>query len=403
MARASRSLGCGFVSGGCAGLVSSLFVVFLVALIHLADAAACLLDIDVRPALSGRLREHARRRVRDKIAASGAARRDEGDNAQQQPTPHRLAPLINARRNVGRASAFCEANRCGPELKKTGRKAHRHICDFSFARVVRAACAGLIVGLMGPRCPAFTAEIAHHRSSSGVSEVSIAQVPAGLILRFQTAKRVLRRSSGGGHVDVQAVQEIARQAALAHSLPPDYFLALIRRESGFDPASVSPAGAQGIAQFMPATAFERGLKNPFDPVEALAKAAELLSELRMHFGNLGLAAAAYNAGPERVQRWLSGQASLPAETTAYVRVVTGHAPSDWAPSGGLPGVRTRPNSEEAVGSGTASRIGRDWELEFLITLQASSPANNNRASRSAAAASQRERALCRSCIAQRVY
>ncbi len=64
--------------------------------------------------------------------------------------------------------------------------------------------------------------------------------------------------------------------------------------------------AQGIAQFMPGTASERRLLDPFDPVQALPKSAEFLSELRSQFGNLGLAAAAYNAGPRRVQEWLAG-------------------------------------------------------------------------------------------------
>ena len=63
--------------------------------------------------------------------------------------------------------------------------------------------------------------------------------------------------------------------------------------------------AQGIAQFMPGTADERGLLDPFNPVQALPKSAEFLAELRSEFGNLGLAAAAYNAGPRRVRDWLA--------------------------------------------------------------------------------------------------
>jgi hypothetical protein len=64
---------------------------------------------------------------------------------------------------------------------------------------------------------------------------------------------------------------------------------LIWQESRFDPAAVSRAGAQGVAQFMPATANWRGLSNPFDPVEAIAQSAKLLRDLRREFGNLGLA------------------------------------------------------------------------------------------------------------------
>jgi hypothetical protein len=87
--------------------------------------------------------------------------------------------------------------------------------------------------------------------------------------------------------------------------------------------------AQGIAQFMPYTADERGLLDPFNPVAALPKAAEFLSELRSQFGNLGLAAAAYNAGPGRVRSYLSGRGGMPAETRNYVRAITGRSVDDW--------------------------------------------------------------------------
>jgi hypothetical protein len=89
---------------------------------------------------------------------------------------------------------------------------------------------------------------------------------------------------------------------------------------------------------MPATANWRGLSNPFDPLEAIAiaESAKLLRDLRREFGNLGLAAAAYNAGSGRVRDWLAGRRELPAETRAYVRIVTGYSPQQWA--GGSAGV-----------------------------------------------------------------
>jgi len=78
------------------------------------------------------------------------------------------------------------------------------------------------------------------------------------------------------------------------------------------------------------TAAERRLWDPFDPVQALPKSAEFLRELRAQFGNLGLAAAAYNAGPQRIRDWLAGKRTLPSETEAYVRKITGHAAQEWA-------------------------------------------------------------------------
>jgi hypothetical protein len=81
---------------------------------------------------------------------------------------------------------------------------------------------------------------------------------------------------------------------------------------------------------MPATAHDRHLANPFDPAEALARSAELLRDLKEQFGNFGLAAAAYNAGPRRVRAWLGGARQLPGETLAYVRIVTGRTAAEWA-------------------------------------------------------------------------
>ena len=81
---------------------------------------------------------------------------------------------------------------------------------------------------------------------------------------------------------------------------------------------------------MPGTASERGLLDPFDPVAALPKSAEFLEELHIRFGNLGLAAAAYNAGPRRLQDWLDGRGSLPAETRNYVMTITGRTADEWA-------------------------------------------------------------------------
>jgi hypothetical protein len=121
------------------------------------------------------------------------------------------------------------------------------------------------------------------------------------------------------------------QAASENDLPVEFFTRLIWQESRFDPAAVSSKGALGIAQFMPGTASERGLADPLEPLQALRESASYLRELRTTFGgNLGLAAAAYNAGPGRVEGWLAGRRGLPSETRAYVLIVTGHRAEAWA-------------------------------------------------------------------------
>lgn len=122
--------------------------------------------------------------------------------------------------------------------------------------------------------------------------------------------------------------EIEARAA-EHALPQSFLARLIWKESLFDPGAVSPKGAQGIAQFMPGTAKLRGLADPFDPKQALAASAAYLAELRTLFGNLGRAAAAYNAGEQRVRRWLAGESGLPYETQDYVLSITGRSHEEW--------------------------------------------------------------------------
>ncbi len=119
-------------------------------------------------------------------------------------------------------------------------------------------------------------------------------------------------------------------AAATNDLPVEFFTRLIWQESRFKPEAISRAGAQGVAQFMPGTARMRGLEDPFNSLQAIAKSAELLRDLQREFGNLGLAAAAYNAGPGRVHDWLGGRRTLPGETRAYVRIVTGRSAEEWA-------------------------------------------------------------------------
>ena len=118
--------------------------------------------------------------------------------------------------------------------------------------------------------------------------------------------------------------------AEANNLPVPFFANLIWQESGFKPHVVSPVGAQGIAQFMPRVAQAYGLQNPFDPIHALATSAKFLNELLTQFGNLGLAAAAYNAGPKRVSDFMTKKRGLPTETRNYVRNITGAPAEQWA-------------------------------------------------------------------------
>lgn len=160
---------------------------------------------------------------------------------------------------------------------------------------------------------------------------------------------------------------IVETSAKREGLPVQFFTRLIWRESAFRPHAVSPAGAQGVAQFMPGTANERGLADPFDPAAAIPASAKFLADLGRQFGNLGLAAAAYNAGPTAVTGWLGGtRPGLPIETQDYVLAITGHNVEDWrAPT---PPEKASPDpAEPCVASIGKLRIARGSGASPLIS------------------------------------
>ena len=138
----------------------------------------------------------------------------------------------------------------------------------------------------------------------------------GLLALF-CGSSVLAESESAATGKVESVEtsvcRLIESSARTQSLPVAFLTRLIWQESSFRPDTISPAGAQGIAQFMPKTAYERGLANPFDPEEAIPKSAELLADLKQRFGNLGLAAAAYNG-----YLYTTGQNVTTAGTVGYL-------------------------------------------------------------------------------------
>ena len=113
---------------------------------------------------------------------------------------------------------------------------------------------------------------------------------------------------------------VAKSAALRHSIPTDLFLRLVQQESGWNPNAVSPKGAMGLAQLMPGTARNLGV-NPRDPAQNLEGGARYLRRMYDRFGNWRLALAAYNAGPEAVAKY----DGVPPykETRNYVAIILG--------------------------------------------------------------------------------
>jgi hypothetical protein len=168
-----------------------------------------------------------------------------------------------------------------------------------------------LFGLLIPMAPAY-AQLSAPAPSAPVQQ---AQPPAGANHAPPTAEDICH-----------AIEADAAE----NELPVEFFARVIWQESRFNASAVSPKGAQGIAQFMPRTADFRGLADPFDPIAALHHAASYLADLRKQFGNLGLAAAGYNAGPGRVSAWLAKQRELPSETRNYVAIITGWTADEWS-------------------------------------------------------------------------
>jgi len=158
-------------------------------------------------------------------------------------------------------------------------------------------------------------------------------------------------------------------AALNNDLPVPFFIRLIYQESTFRPAAISSAGALGIAQFMPETAANRRLDNPFDPAQAIPASAKLLRDHYRRFGNLGLAAAAYNAGPRRVDDWRAKKGPMPQETQDYVKIITGFPVEAWTmPLAGGPALKVPQGAPCQESAGLLA-----WDGPDEIPMPVSSP------------------------------
>jgi soluble lytic murein transglycosylase-like protein len=121
----------------------------------------------------------------------------------------------------------------------------------------------------------------------------------------------------------EAYDDLIKEAAATYGLDVNLIRAVMRAESSFNPLVVSPAGAQGLMQIMPALAQELGVTDPFDPRQNIMAGARYLRQLLdAHKGNVKLTLASYNAGPGNVARYKG----IPPfrETRDYVKKITGY-------------------------------------------------------------------------------
>jgi hypothetical protein len=196
---------------------------------------------------------------------------------------------------------------------------------------VRRAIVPALIALVAGAAPAraeiallasgLTLKLEGHREENGMLVLLLKGggemgVPASVVRGF-VPDVVVEEVAGPPGSDLRA---LAVEAARRHGLPPELVLAVVAVESGFRPDAVSPKGAQGLMQLMPATAGSLGVADAFDPAQNLDGGSRHLGQLlTVYDGDLTRALAAYNAGEGAVQR--HGGVPPYRETRAYVKKV----------------------------------------------------------------------------------
>jgi len=150
----------------------------------------------------------------------------------------------------------------------------------------------------------------------------------GFTLNPRSSPRAASAEARAGGRFAPAINRAAQRWSVSATL----LAAQLYAESGFNPFVTSPAGAQGIAQFMPGTARGIGLDDPFDPDAAIDAQARLMRDLLRQFGAVPLALAAYNAGPAPVAA--CGCVPPYPETRGYVARILGLMDGAGEPVGG---------------------------------------------------------------------
>ncbi|MEW6263238.1 MAG: lytic transglycosylase domain-containing protein [Thermodesulfobacteriota bacterium] len=142
------------------------------------------------------------------------------------------------------------------------------------------------------------------------------------VLIFLLAAEPAQAADISGRTILTGHQAIIKTYALDHNLPSSLIKAMIKTESDFNPLAVSPKGAKGLMQLMPEVCLRYGVKDPFNAEQNIKAGTAYFRELLDRFKNLTLALAAYNGGPEPVERY--GGVPPFDETQEYIRQVYYH-------------------------------------------------------------------------------
>lgn len=198
-------------------------------------------------------------------------------------------------------------------------------------KVLRAApivALALVAGPLQVKAEGLSLSRATTGSRLAMFRKQVAVLDSRAAVQYDNSVRLTPKAKAGATVAIPSYSgdyrglylEPARAAARRHGVPEDLFLRLIQQESGWNPRAVSPKGARGLAQLMPATARLLGV-DINDPEQNLEGGARYLRMMYDRFGNWRLALAAYNAGPEAVER----HDGIPPyrETRNYVRAILG--------------------------------------------------------------------------------
>ena len=215
--------------------------------------------------------------------------------------------------------------------------------------------------LAGAAAPA-AAQIYSWRDTNG-NLVYSDRAPRGTAPSFRVLGTPFRSTRPAEARYAKSYDQLIEKHAATYDVSPQLLRAVVQVESGFNPRAVSAKGAMGLMQLMPATAIEMGVRDPFDPDENIRGGAAYLRQLLNRYaGNRQLALAAYNAGPDTVDRY--GLRVPPyLETRQYLAQVGSRAGSGAiaSPGAGAKAAAKRAAASPPKPATKAARVYKFWE------------------------------------------